>query len=104
MLGYNAFERYGISWRTAGTKGLIDGNTLSGNFYGAYNGRAGVWGSDGQATIGPDNRIADSSAAFSVRTAGLAAPFLEETFWRTTDWGPNECENLTHSRLPEPSG
>jgi parallel beta-helix repeat protein len=36
MLGYDEFERYGISWRTAGTEGLIDGSTFSGNFYGAY--------------------------------------------------------------------
>ncbi|MBW3611433.1 MAG: right-handed parallel beta-helix repeat-containing protein [Actinobacteria bacterium] len=36
MLGYDAFERYGISWRTAGTEGLIDGSTFTGNYYGAY--------------------------------------------------------------------
>lgn len=36
MLGYDAFERYGIAWRTAGTDGLIDESTLAGNFYGAY--------------------------------------------------------------------
>ncbi len=36
MLGYDAFERYGVSWRTEGTDGVIDGSTFTGNFYGAY--------------------------------------------------------------------
>jgi parallel beta-helix repeat protein len=36
MLGYDAFERYGVSWRTAGTDGAIDTATFRGNFYGAY--------------------------------------------------------------------
>ncbi|HZD79555.1 MAG TPA: right-handed parallel beta-helix repeat-containing protein [Actinomycetota bacterium] len=36
MLGYDAYERYGVSWRTAGTGGSVDGSTFAGNYYGLY--------------------------------------------------------------------
>jgi parallel beta-helix repeat protein len=36
MLGYDAPERYGVSWRTPGTDGTVAGATFSGNYYGLY--------------------------------------------------------------------
>jgi parallel beta-helix repeat protein len=36
QLGYDRAERYGVSWRTATTSGVIDRSVFSGNFYGAY--------------------------------------------------------------------
>jgi parallel beta-helix repeat protein len=36
MLGYDRAERYGVSWRTATTSGVIDRSVFTGNFYGAY--------------------------------------------------------------------
>jgi parallel beta-helix repeat protein len=36
MLGYDAPERYGVSWRTSGTDGKIEDSIIVGNFYGLY--------------------------------------------------------------------
>lgn len=36
MLGYDAYERYGVSWRTPGTGGRIHQSRFTGNFYAAY--------------------------------------------------------------------
>jgi parallel beta-helix repeat protein len=36
MLGYEAPERYGVSWRTSGTDGKVEDSIIVGNFYGLY--------------------------------------------------------------------
>ncbi|HEX6332498.1 MAG TPA: right-handed parallel beta-helix repeat-containing protein [Actinomycetota bacterium] len=36
MLGYDAHERYGVSWRTEGTTGSVESASFVGNFYGMY--------------------------------------------------------------------
>jgi parallel beta-helix repeat protein len=36
MLGYDRPERYGVSWRTPATSGLVHRSVFAGNFYGLY--------------------------------------------------------------------
>lgn len=36
MLGYDAHQRYGVSWRTEGTTGTVEAASFAGNFYGMY--------------------------------------------------------------------
>ena len=36
QLGYDRAERYGVSWRTGATSGVVQRSVFSGNFYGLY--------------------------------------------------------------------